>query len=305
MSYTIKPRWWHWLLGVVLPSLTIGFELCTHEMSGTLFDPIRTPWHALLMAAVPVGIALAILSHGVGLAGRIAVFLVGIGLPYNLLLAFAIGPSHLTALLKLVISLMFLCTQPVDWMGTLFGDYCISPISGVAYFGPVAACLIGGVVWFHFLITRRFVGALGTSLAISFMLGAVIVVCLEARAKNMESAIVQALAEVRGKHDVTHRELLLSAEAKDTIARLSRPGQQFSSDGELYAVGPVDIFGPWTFLRHGRPHPVTWLVETKWPDYSKLHEALWPGQAPAPKSWRGLSTWEEYRVSHQDLLQRM
>lgn len=42
-------------LGVLLPATTLGVELASHMCAETLFDPLPTPLHVVLVAAVPLG----------------------------------------------------------------------------------------------------------------------------------------------------------------------------------------------------------------------------------------------------------
>jgi hypothetical protein len=42
------------LFGILLPFVTIGFELFTHMCASTFFDPLPTIWHILLVGSVPV-----------------------------------------------------------------------------------------------------------------------------------------------------------------------------------------------------------------------------------------------------------
>ncbi|WP_455212512.1 VIT domain-containing protein [Kaarinaea lacus] len=42
------------IFGVILPVITLGFELYFHACGSSLFDPIPTVWHVLLIAVVPV-----------------------------------------------------------------------------------------------------------------------------------------------------------------------------------------------------------------------------------------------------------
>lgn len=294
MSCTIKPRWWHWLFGVALPLFTVGFELGTHQMSGTIFDPMTTPMHAVLMIALPFGVLMTSSSRGQGLAGRLGGVLVGFGLPYGLLLVIAIGPSHLSALFKFAIGLISLCAQSSAWLGTLFGDYGVSPVAAVAYFGPVFALLIGGRLWLRSLVSETVRRASSASLLLSLAGGLVIAVYLEAQAVRWERVIRQALADMRNDNAAANRELQMSPLAKHTIARLSHPGQQFSSAGTLYAVGPVDVFGPWNALASGSPQPVDTIRKYPAAKAAKLHQTLWPGESIRPSCWRGLSPWEKY-----------
>jgi hypothetical protein len=71
-----------WLLGVILPAVTLGVELSSRMCAEEFFDPLPTPVHVLLVACVPVASVL-------GLIGRVrrtprllsaAVFLNGVAI---------------------------------------------------------------------------------------------------------------------------------------------------------------------------------------------------------------------------------
>jgi hypothetical protein len=47
------PSWYILIFGVILPAITLGFELYSHACGSSLFDPIPTIWHVLLIACVP------------------------------------------------------------------------------------------------------------------------------------------------------------------------------------------------------------------------------------------------------------
>ena len=49
-----KPGFLLLFFGVILPAITIGFELTTHMSASVLFDPLRTVWHLLMVAFVPL-----------------------------------------------------------------------------------------------------------------------------------------------------------------------------------------------------------------------------------------------------------
>lgn len=297
MSCTIRPRWWHWLFGVLLPLHTIAFELLTFQISGTMFDPMVTPWHALMLMALPVGYTLAMLASERAPLYAVAGLCMSFSLPLLLLIAWAIGGNYLNVMLKLVFGIVSMIVHPTEAGEVMFGDFSLSPISALAYLGPISGCVTGIL-----LLRRGLVCHWPRVASFGFLAGLCVVVYHEHRSSDLEQMITQASELTNSGQRFEQSNLVADSRAQELVARLSRPGQQFSSHGELYAVGPVDVFGPWTYLRRGRPHPVTWLFKTKWPNYMKLHEALWPRQAPAPKSWRGLSPWEQYRMSHPDLL---
>ncbi|MBL9132561.1 MAG: hypothetical protein JNG86_15255 [Verrucomicrobiaceae bacterium] len=263
------------------------FELLTHQVSGTMFDPMVTPWHAVMMLALPVGIGFC-LSSKKATASAVGWACVSFGLPLTFLLVWAIRDDHLTAIMKFVIGTLYLATHPQESMRVLFGDYYVSPVAALAYLGPLAGC--GMAVS---LLCRQGAADYKKAVVPAFLIGAVLVAYLEFSSSSLEHEISKGCHDLEAGHEIHAPPILKTEHARDVIARLSRPAQQFSSHGSLYAVGPVDVFGPWTYIRRGRPHPVEVLYQTKWPKYSKLYEALWPGQSPRPSAWRGLSPWEK------------
>ena len=51
-----------WPLAVVLPAVALGFELATRMCAKELFDPLPTPLHIALVAAVPLANLAALLA---------------------------------------------------------------------------------------------------------------------------------------------------------------------------------------------------------------------------------------------------
>lgn len=49
----ISPGGWSLTIAVIFPAFVIGLEFVTGLCAGALFDPIPTPWHLLLVSAVP------------------------------------------------------------------------------------------------------------------------------------------------------------------------------------------------------------------------------------------------------------
>lgn len=45
------------LFGIVLPSIALSFELCTHACAEQIFDPLPSPWNVLMVASVPIACA--------------------------------------------------------------------------------------------------------------------------------------------------------------------------------------------------------------------------------------------------------
>lgn len=295
MNGKFRPRWWHWLAGVIMPVFTIGFEMRTHQFSGTLFDPMTTPWHAMLLAGLPAGCAW-LLGSAIGGESKCGIpsFIIAACLPYYLLMVVGIGALHWIALLKLAFGLASVVVEPTNWRRTLFGDYSVSPIAGAACFGPLAGCTMGG--W---ILLRSFSPATPSrSKQLVFvaapLVGGLAVVALEGHADHLRIQILNASRELRTAGEVKDRRSLLNAAARAKIARLGHPGQQYSSAGSLYAVGPVDVFGPWSYITTGRPHPADSAIRRRSSDFADLHKFLWPDEPIHPSSWRGLSPWEQY-----------
>ncbi len=291
----LSARWWHWLLGMILPLHTVIFELLTHQMSGSMFDPMVTLWHALMLVALPIGFGAILLSSGKGKLGLAGLVSVCFSLPLMLLIVWAIRWQHFDALLKFVFGMIYIFTNPSEVGGALFGDYYASPIAALAYLGPLSGCFV--VVS---LLLRRVNTSVRALCLVTIVAAFGFLTYLEVATHRLELAIASAYEDLQGEGRVKDPAPLKTTEAKDVIARLSRQGTQFSSAGTLYAVGPVDVFGPWTFIQRGRLHPVDVLFRTKWPDYTKLYAVLWPNEVPKPKSWRGLSHWEEWRRTHEN-----
>jgi hypothetical protein len=75
------------IFGVVLPIITLGFELISGICGSTFFDPIPTIWHALLVATVPAANAWAIFALTSGkyqlkVVGWVTGIAVGVSLYY-------------------------------------------------------------------------------------------------------------------------------------------------------------------------------------------------------------------------------
>jgi hypothetical protein len=252
-----------------------------------MFDPMVSPWHALMMLAMPVGFGLLLISSNHEKMSIVGQVCVACALPLMSLIVLAIGIKHLSAIMYLFIGCMRLVTEPLEFRKALFGDYYASPIAGLAYLGPLAGC--GMAVS---LMTKKNVHGINRIVLPVFITSALFVSYQETQSSSLEGEISKAYENLEAGHGVKASSVLETGNARNVLARLSRPGQQFSSAGALYAVGPVDVFGPWTYIQRGSLHPVEVLNQTKWPKYSKLYDALWPGQTPQPYSWRGLSPWE-------------
>ncbi len=252
-----------------------------------MFDPMVTPWHALMMLALPVGNGLLSISSHDKKISVIGQACLGCGLPLMLFIVWAIGINHLNAVMTLFIGTLQLVSAPLEFKKTLFGDYYASPIAALAYLGPLAGCSMA----VNLIRKKRGHGIRGVVFA-TFITAAFFVSYLEIRSFSLRKEITRTYENLEAGHDIKASRILETVNARNVLARLSRPGRQFSSPGALYAVGPVDVFGPYTYLKQGRLNPVGILHQTKWPKYSKLYDALWPGQTPQPHSWRGLSPWE-------------
>lgn len=125
-----KPRrvrlslWWplgFWIIGVVLPTVTILIELIHGHCAEHLFDPLPTPLHVLLVSLVPVANALALLTLK---ARRSASYFV------RFLNGVALGVSAFYCLL-------FLPVLPVAVMLTPFGGIGLLPLA--PYFSLLTA----------------------------------------------------------------------------------------------------------------------------------------------------------------------
>ena len=106
--------------------------------------------------------------------------------------------------------------------------------------------------------------------------------------------IVQSMSRIKSGAELESLGSLQTDKARRLVARLCHVPQQFSSDGRLYAVGPVDVFGPLVHISDGFSDPVQTGERLVWerPTIQKLFEKLSSGQKPVPQSWRGLSPWE-------------
>ena len=252
-----------------------------------MFDPMVTPWHALMMLALPVGVGLLLKSSDDEKTSMIGQMCVGCAMPLMLFIVWAIGIDHANAIKKFFIGALLLVTNPVEMRNILFGDYIASPIAALAYMGPLAGCTMAVI-----LMRRRCSHGIKGVVLSTFITAIFFVSYLETQSFSLEKEIRKACENLEAGHELNISSVLETDKARNVLARLSRPGQQFSSHGELYAAGPVDVFGPWTYIQHGRLHPVEVLYQTNWPKYGRLYDALWPGQTPQPFSWRGLSSWE-------------
>jgi hypothetical protein len=110
------------LFGVLLPAGVLVYELSTQACADLLFDPIPTPWHALLIALVPVanGLLLVRLRYGqpkndawlrapIAFALAVELFYALIFAPMVpvsvlLILAFGLGLMPLSPLITLIIT---------------------------------------------------------------------------------------------------------------------------------------------------------------------------------------------------------
>ena len=91
--------------GIVLPIFMLVFEYRTHQLSGAVFDPMPTPWHALLLAIIPIVNLLLLGAAHLGSAGiAIARLLSGFVLVPLILYISAVGPAYFDAMLFLLIA---------------------------------------------------------------------------------------------------------------------------------------------------------------------------------------------------------
>ncbi|WP_205525599.1 PEP-CTERM sorting domain-containing protein [Pyxidicoccus trucidator] len=174
----------HALFGVVLPAVTLGVELVTGMCADTFFDPLPTPLHILLVAAVPAANALALVvihrraSHLLRAQLLLNGAALGVGLLYTLL---------------------FLPLLPLALIGIFFGI-------GVLPLAPLSSLLSGVLLRRRLLrsgwplpATRWWPGALVAVLLIiaGELPGAVTRVGLHVAATGSPSAQAQALRVLR------------------------------------------------------------------------------------------------------------
>ena len=106
---TLGQRFWTlalWLLGVLLPVITLGFEVWTRACAQEFFDPIPTLWHGLLVGLVPVANLLLLLRPATAS-------------PAALRLRAALGAAGLG--ISTAYAVLFLPLTPFALFGVIFG----------------------------------------------------------------------------------------------------------------------------------------------------------------------------------------
>lgn len=283
-------RFWSWTFrlllttGIILPVWMIAFEFMTHQISGTLFDPMPTPWHGFLLVLIPLSLGL---KWG---ARRPVSMLVADGLlslvfPMLMLQVVAIGADHWTAVLKLIFGMAAVFLGGRD---ALFCDYSLSPIAALAVLAPLMACASGLLL----------VATSQTSWRILF-LGFVVGLLVTGSMEHSRWSLYQDLRRSLATGDVPGID---NKAGREVVARLSHLPQQFSSAGSLYAVGPVDLFGALTKLRVNWEHPCGAMQKLVGDGMALRHvrEQLETraGHKLVPSSWRGLSPWELWIIQN-------
>lgn len=114
------PRFWRYLIfGVIFPAAVIAFEASTRMCAGSLFDPMPTLWHALLVASVPAINLLSLLAlTAESASGKV-------WLPYLNGAAIAISGFY---------ALLFLPVLPVAVIGIIFYGIGLLPMGPLASF---------------------------------------------------------------------------------------------------------------------------------------------------------------------------
>ncbi len=283
-----------WLFGFVLPLFAFGFELWTHKFSGGLYDIMPTPWHALLWLCMPLSFMLVELQLRERFVrfGWLANFLHGISFPVALLHLVAVG----TIVILAVLMLPWLCFDAfLSLLGRpgldLFDDFAGNSLMALTPLG-VFICWI--------LSSQRLVdaGRAGIKpLVVGAACGCLALAVLEVSAVAMRDLIVRAVREVEDGRRPSELDALRTSRCREVMARLAFPGHQFSSAGSLYAVGPVDVFGPMAFISDNRREPTHASSNLSMKSHLMLrlyHMAhpTSPQADPIPRSWRGLSRWE-------------
>lgn len=126
-------RWaalWLWTFAVILPATTIGIELATRICAKTLFEPLPSPLHVLLVAAVPLA----------NLAALVALRRGGSGIGPSAWKGLAFG-NGLALGVSLYYSLVFLPLVPISVV------FIIAYGLGLLSLAPLLALVSGLVLW--------------------------------------------------------------------------------------------------------------------------------------------------------------
>lgn len=113
-DYEPKSHWFLFVLGVIMPAISITVEASTHMCAEVFFDPLPTTWHLLLVIFVPLAqlqVWFAIrrgTPERLRLAGFINAIVIGISIFYSIVYL----PIFPLALLTIIIGLGFLPLAP-------------------------------------------------------------------------------------------------------------------------------------------------------------------------------------------------
>ncbi len=113
-KYRPRPSWFLFVMGVIMPAISVTIEASTHICAGEFFDPIPTTGHLMLVVFVPLAqlqVWFAIRRGGperLGLAGFLNAVVIGISVFYSIIYL-TILPL---ALLAVIIGLGFLPLAP-------------------------------------------------------------------------------------------------------------------------------------------------------------------------------------------------
>ncbi|WP_146848327.1 hypothetical protein [Brevifollis gellanilyticus] len=293
-----------WAFGTTLPLFAFGFEFLTHGFSGGLYDIMPTPWHALLWLCIPAGFVLAELQLGQRSSSLkwISSFLNGVILPVILLHLVAVGGIAVSAFLMLGLILIHFVILSFDVALDLLRSFAANSLIALT---PLM--LLSLWIWncrqhvpsrpVNASLLCAGAGLLGSALFLAF---------LEMSAVQTRGVILSTIHQIENGREPSPHELnlLCTLHSQQAIARLVYSGHQFSSASELYAVGPVDIFGPLAFILDGRRVPTyaSDRLVMKQSQMLRLFKLTHPGDPsakPAPWSWRGLSPGERARLKSE------
>ena len=207
----------------------------------------------------------------------------------------AIGPAHYHAVLSLFIAPLVLASNSPD-------------IDQILLFIGVGLGLLGPLFSFsaNRILAWRSETAGNHALSkkssrdffiVGIALGIVAILCVELPLVETRRQILNALS-MKGRVEEEQLRSLREPGPRRIVERLCFPPMQFSSSGALYACGPIDVFGPLCHIINKFTPPGR---DTQSPLRNKVAmRALFDmlvaneqGAKPEPRSWRGLSPWEE------------
>lgn len=105
--YQPKSHWWLFILGVIMPAISITVETSTHICAQIFFDPIPTTWHVILVIFVPLAQLHCWFALRRGtperlrLAGFINAIVIGISIFYSIVYLAILPLAFLTVLIGL------------------------------------------------------------------------------------------------------------------------------------------------------------------------------------------------------------